>query len=64
MGTYRVQFEVIDRSVHAAWRDVEVEVPAESVDDAKAKAKEIARQHYGDNAKPTGMVTYFRPASG
>ena len=64
MGTYRVQFEVVDESVRPALRNVEIEVFAESVDEAKAKAKEIARRTYGDTAKPTGMVTYFRPASG
>jgi hypothetical protein len=64
VGTYRVQFQIMDESLRPAWRHVEIEVSGESVDDARAKATEVARREYGDSATPTGLVTYFPPASG
>jgi hypothetical protein len=64
VGSYRVQFQVIDESIRPPWRHVEIEVSGESVDDARAKAKEIAQREYGDAATPTGLVTYSPPASG
>ena len=63
MGTYRVQFEVVDGGVPST-RRFDIEVSAESVQHAIAEAAEIAKRDYGENAKPTRIVTCFGPASG
>jgi hypothetical protein len=63
VGTYRIEFEVVDEGVPPARRVVEIEVSSESVQHAMAEAAEIAKRDHGDNAKPTRIVTYFGPAS-
>ena len=62
MDTYRILFEVIDESIHLTWQEVEIEVCADDVVDAAAKAREIARRNYGQRAEAV-RVTYFSPAA-
>ena len=61
MGTYRILFEIIDKSIHLAWQEVEIEVCADDEVDAAAKATEIARRNYGQRAAAV-RLTYFSPA--
>jgi hypothetical protein len=61
MGTYRILFEIIDKSNHLVWQEVEIQVCADDVIDAATKAREIARHNYGQRAEAV-KVTYFSPA--
>jgi hypothetical protein len=61
VGTYRILFEIIDKSIHLAWQEVEIEVCADDEVEAAAKARDIAKRNYGERAAPV-RVTYFSPA--
>jgi len=58
VGAYRILFEIIDKSSHLVWQEVEIQVCADDVVDAAAKAREIARRNYGQRAEAV-RVTYF-----
>jgi hypothetical protein len=62
LGTYRILFEIIDKSIHLTWQEIEIEVTAEGVVDAAAKARAIARLNYGQRAEAV-RITYFSPAA-
>ena len=61
MGSYRILFEIVDKSSHLVWQEVEIQVCADDVIDAAAQAREIARRNYGQRAEAV-RVTYFSPA--
>jgi hypothetical protein len=61
VGTYRILFEILDKSIHLAWQEVEIEVCADDEVEAAAKARDIAKRNYGERAAAV-RVTYFSPA--